>query len=219
MPSITAIMLLSAASLAAAQTTVMDMFLPGFEGKNLQASVVTAMTKPPSIQYFVQCAPGTDANDCGLGPGVTVDMAPGSYALAIDEMPSFTMSVACQVDHGTAVCTDMAAGPEANDPGTTTVTMTDFSAEEFFMPVTVTAGMEKLAAFTSGSSATASKPTQEAASSSSSVTRAPSAAASPSSGGAAPTSTTSAGGAAMPQITQHAVLAGVAALVGGAMVL
>lgn len=88
MSSITTLMVFSAAGLAAAQTTVMNMFLPGFEGKNLQASVVTAMTKPPSIEYFVECSKGTDANDCGLGPGVSVTMAPGSYALGLNEPPA-----------------------------------------------------------------------------------------------------------------------------------
>ncbi|KAK8138065.1 hypothetical protein PG984_001445 [Apiospora sp. TS-2023a] len=216
MPSITALMLLSAAGLAAAQTTIMDMFLPGFEGDNLEASVVTAMTKPPSIEYFVQCRKGTDANDCGLGPGVSVTMGPGSYAVGLNEPPAFTMSVNCQIEHQTAVCIRMAAGSEANDPGTETETMTDVNTADFFFPVAVTAGLEKLAAFTTGGSS-AAQPTQAAASSSS-VPGSASAAASPSSGGAAPTSS-STGGAALPQITQHAVLAGVAALVGGAMIL
>lgn len=91
MSSITALMLLSAAGLATAQTTVLNMFLPGFEGQDLQASVVTAMTKPPSIEYFVQCSKGAD--DCGLGPGVSVTMAPGSYALGLNEPPALYVEI------------------------------------------------------------------------------------------------------------------------------
>ncbi|KAK8055724.1 hypothetical protein PG993_000951 [Apiospora rasikravindrae] len=220
MSSITKLMLLSAAGLAAAQTTVMDLFLPGNEGDSFQASVVSAMTKPPKIEYFVTCAP--NAEDCGLGPGATVIMAPGSYAFGLNEPPAFTMSVNCEVEHYTGVCTHLVAGSEANDPGTETETMTDFKSEDFFMPVTVTGGLEKLAGFTAGSAASASQPLQTAAASSLSSAgagaAAASAAASPSSGGAAPTSS-STGGAALPLITQHAVLAGVAALVGGAMAL
>ena len=110
----------------------------------------------------------------------------------------------------------MADGPEANDPGTSTETITDIDTADLFMAVTITAGLEKLAAFTTGGSS-AAQPTQAAASSSSDP-RGASAAASLSSGVSAPTSS-STGGAALPQITQHAVLAGVAALVGGAMVI
>ncbi|KAK8088512.1 hypothetical protein PG997_003473 [Apiospora hydei] len=210
MPSIKALMLLSTAGLATAQTTFMNMFLPGSEGENFHASVV---------EYFVTCAP--NAEECGLGPGATVIMAPGSYAFGLNEPPAFTMSVNCEVEHYTGVCTKMVGGSEANDPGTKTETMTDFKSEDFFMPVTITGGLEKLAAFTDGSAA--SQPAQTAAASSSSgsgsgSSGAASAAASPSSGGAAPTSS-STGAAALPQITQHAVLAGVAALVGGAMAL
>ena len=86
MSPITTLVLLSAAGLAAAQTTVLDMFLPGVEGNNLQASVIAATSRPPSAQYFVQCAPGSD--ECGLGPGVTVSMAPGSYAFGLNEPPA-----------------------------------------------------------------------------------------------------------------------------------
>ncbi|KAK8050118.1 hypothetical protein PG994_011848 [Apiospora phragmitis] len=216
MSSITALVLFSAAGLAAAQTTGMNLFLPGVEGDNFQASVISAMTKPPMIEYFVKCAPNAD--DCGLGPGASVTMAPGSYAFGLNEGSAFTMSVNCEVEQDTAVCTHMAAGPEANEPGTATETMTDFNTDEFFQAVTITAGLEKLAAATGGSAA--SQPTQTVASSSSPSpsSGAASAAASPSSGGAAPTSS-STGGAALPQITQHAVLAGVAALMGGAMAL
>lgn len=131
-----------------------------------------------------------------------------------------TMSIRCEAEHQTAICTSMGAGSEANDPGTVTETMTDFSSEDLFKAVTVTAGLEKLTGGSSGGAVT--QPTQAASSSSgssSSGNGAASAAASPSSGGAAPTSTTSVGGAAVPQITQRAVLAGVAALVGGAMAL
>ncbi|KAK7940725.1 uncharacterized protein PG986_013112 [Apiospora aurea] len=218
MSSIKALMLLSAAGLATAQTTVMDMFLPGSEGENFEASVVSAMTKPPKIEYFVTCAP--NAEECGLGPGATVIMAPGSYAFGLNEPPAFTMSVNCEVEHSTGVCTKMVGGSEANDPGTETETMTDFKSEDFFMPVTVTGGLEKLAAFTDGSAAFQPAPTAAASSpsSGSGSSGAASAAASPSSGGAAPTSS-STGEATLPQITQHAVLAGVAALVGGAMAL
>ncbi|KAK7950869.1 GPI anchored cell wall protein [Apiospora aurea] len=162
MSSIKALMLLSAAGLATAQTTVMDMFLPGSEGENFEASVVSAMTKPPKIEYFVTFAP--NAEECGLGPGATVIMAPGSYAFGLNEPPAFTMSVNCEVEHSTGVCTKMVGGSEANDPGTETETMTDFKSEDFFMPVTVTGGLEKLAAFTDGSAACQPAPTAAASS-------------------------------------------------------
>lgn len=86
MPSVTTLYLLSAAGLAAAQTTVLNMFVPGVDGNNLQASVIAATSRPPSAKYFVQCAPGSD--ECGLGPGVTVSMAPGTYAFELNESPA-----------------------------------------------------------------------------------------------------------------------------------
>lgn len=74
------------AGVAAAQTTsVMSLFLPtyAFDPQPLVGSIVTAA--PTRIEYFVECAPDADANDCGVGPGISVTMQPGTYALGMTE--------------------------------------------------------------------------------------------------------------------------------------
>ncbi|KAK7756028.1 hypothetical protein SLS62_001971 [Diatrype stigma] len=212
--------------MAVAQTsTIMDLFLPKdiFDGQSFVGSVVAAA--PTRIEYFVTCPEGEDSDDCGLGPGVSVTMQPGTYALGLNMPPSFTMSERCEIDQETAICTASILGSEANDPGVETTTMTDVTTEDFFMPVTITAGLEKLAAATAtataagGSTAT---PAQSASDGGSSVTSPPTAASQTGSGastGAASSTGSVSTGAAAPCITRDAVLAGVVALVGGALAL
>ncbi|KAI9686853.1 MAG: hypothetical protein M1822_002606 [Bathelium mastoideum] len=148
-----------------AQTTSHTFFfLDGFDPQPLAASVITAA--PSSTEFLLACPSSVSAQDCGIGPAFTITHAPGpdeqdvwqfSYAPSGEE---FTMSDSCSVGHGTkAVCLESNGGKEANFPGSSTTTYEGASVQDMFLPVTITAGLEKLSSATnspSGSVATAS---------------------------------------------------------------
>ncbi|CAJ2499744.1 Uu.00g025970.m01.CDS01 [Anthostomella pinea] len=198
-----------------AQTTVMDLFLPGFDNQALVGSVMTA--NPTMAQYFVACPGGEDASDCGAGPGVTVTMRPGNYGLDIDGGDAVTMTEQCQIDQGTAICTASIGGTDANDPGVQTVTSTDIDSSDFFLAVTITAGLEKLAAATATGSTTASSGASSTAAAAKSGVSSTAAAQTSSGTGTSGAKATSVSTGGAPIATQHVVLAGVAALVGGVL--
>lgn len=49
------------AGTVAQSTSVTSLFLYGYEGQNIVASVISAA--PEETTYFVNCAPGTDGSD------------------------------------------------------------------------------------------------------------------------------------------------------------
>ncbi|RYO94312.1 hypothetical protein DL766_005148 [Monosporascus sp. MC13-8B] len=199
---------------AAQSSVVSSLFLPGFDSQSLVASIVTA--GPKMMEFFVECAPGVDANDCGAGPGVSVTMQPGTYELGINDPPAFTMSERCVIEQQKAVCTMSALGSEANDPGVETTTMEDITTADFFMPVTITAGFDVLAAATA---------TDAESTGGSTATPAQSADDSPVTPGpvgtetSASTQETSVSTGVAPRITRDAIVGGAAALVGAAFAL
>ena len=74
----------AAAGMAAAQSSMgSSLFMPAyaFEGsQTMVASIITAA--PTGAEFYVTCAPNED--DCGLGPGATVTMQPGTYGIGIN---------------------------------------------------------------------------------------------------------------------------------------
>lgn len=66
------------ASTMAQSTSVTSLFLYGTEGDNLQGSVMAV--SPGATTYFIECAEGTDASDCGLGGGNTFVNGPSTFA-------------------------------------------------------------------------------------------------------------------------------------------
>jgi Co/Zn/Cd efflux system component len=50
-----------AAGTMAQSTSVTSLFLYGYEGQNIVASVISAA--PEATSFFVNCAPGTDGSD------------------------------------------------------------------------------------------------------------------------------------------------------------
>lgn len=135
-----------------------------------------------------------------------------------------TMDTECHITSDTADCMQTVAGPEANDPGVMTGVFSGIS--DTYLPVTITAGLEKLSAGGSasasatGSSATSgtaepsgsatSGPSETGASASSSATRTGASASATSS--SASNSTESSG--AVAGAGQNLVLAGLAGVVG-----
>lgn len=133
-----------------------------------------------------------------------------------------TMDAECHITSDTADCMQTIAGPEANDPGVMTGVFSGIS--DTYLPVTITAGLEKLSAAgtasATGSSATSgtaepsgsatSGPSETGASASNSVTRTGASASATSS--SASNSTESSG--AVAGAGQNLVLAGLAGVVG-----
>lgn len=72
-----------AGSALAQSTTVANLYLYGFEGDNIVASVVAAA--PAATTYFISCGPGTDSTDCGFGPGLNFIEGPSTLGIHYTE--------------------------------------------------------------------------------------------------------------------------------------
>ncbi|KAL1865366.1 hypothetical protein Daus18300_007256 [Diaporthe australafricana] len=209
----------------AQSTSVTSLFLYGSEGDNIVASVISAA--PQETTYFVTCAAGTDGSDCGFGPGITFVDGPSTLGLHITEDGAFTMDVDCKVASQTATCVETDAGAEANDPGTMTQVLSDLSNS--MLPVTITAGLDKLqaggSATATGSSATTGTAEPTASASSGPTETGASASSTAKSSSATGTSTSSASSSAsttsgaVAGAGQNFVLAGLAGVVGLLMAL
>lgn len=82
-PSTFAVMSALAGSAIAQSTTVVDLYLYGYEGDDIAASVVDV--SPQATTYLVSCPPGTDSNDCGLGAGMTLVQGPSTIGVHYTE--------------------------------------------------------------------------------------------------------------------------------------
>lgn len=74
----------------------------------------------------------------------TVHNSPSKRGLANDSMIYSTLDVHCNIASETATCTETDAGPEANEPGTSTGLVSDIS--DSLLKVTITAGLDLLSA-------------------------------------------------------------------------
>lgn len=148
--------------LATAQTTTLSVPFYGFDTQAIDASIVAA--NPSATTMQLACPGGTDQNDCGLFPYMTLVYGPSTYHLdmAVGDASAFTGTMDCSRG-ATVICTEFATGSEANFPGSSTTT---YEGEDFAtLPVAVTAGAEKLAS--AQASATGSSSTRGSASGSS----------------------------------------------------
>ncbi|KAF4166924.1 hypothetical protein CNMCM6936_005833 [Aspergillus lentulus] len=148
---------LAAAGLVSAQNTVTSMLIYGADPQPLVASIVGS--DATATTYSINCSPGTDSSDCGMGPGLTLVAGPTTTVLKMDEPEEdFHWTVSCSVGGTTtAVCTETASGAAANFPG---VSSSIFSNNLPLMAVTITAGSGAGAGATSATaSATATATT------------------------------------------------------------
>ncbi|GKZ30289.1 hypothetical protein AbraIFM66950_008625 [Aspergillus brasiliensis] len=125
---------LAATSMVSATATVTSMFIFDTDPQPLVASIDATATT-----YSINCAPGTDSSDCGMGPGLTLIAEPTTTTMILDSPDEdFYYTCVCSVD-GTmrAVCTETASGADANFPGTSTTTVVGGLDP---IPVTITAG-------------------------------------------------------------------------------
>ncbi|GIK04370.1 hypothetical protein Aspvir_008451 [Aspergillus viridinutans] len=147
---------LAAAGLVSAQNTVTSMLIYGADPQPLVASIVGS--DATATTYSINCPPGTDSSDCGMGPGLTVVAGPTTTVLKMDEPEEDLCSVGGTT---TAACTETASGTGANFPD---VSSSTFSNDLPLMAVTITAG----AAGASATPATASAAATTAATTSAS---------------------------------------------------
>ncbi|KAF2621423.1 hypothetical protein BU25DRAFT_416092 [Macroventuria anomochaeta] len=126
---------------AAAQSTTLSIPFYGFDTQAIEASVVSA--NPSATTMQLACPSGTDSNDCGLFPYMTLVYGPSTYHLdmGVGDANAFTGTVDCSRG-ATVTCAEFATGSEANFPGSSTTT---YEGENIAaLPVTVTSGAEKL---------------------------------------------------------------------------
>ena len=139
----------NAQSAAAPITT--SLLVAGADKQPLAASVIGA--DRTATTYSINCPPGTDSNECGMGPGMTVTQFGTTAYAGLMSDPSFTYSWSCQLAGTTAAtCVQSAGGQSANFPGVETTTLS--ASEISLFPVTITAGQTKLAAATAASTTT-----------------------------------------------------------------
>ncbi|KAK3079390.1 hypothetical protein LTS18_004975 [Coniosporium uncinatum] len=164
---------------SAQSTSVTSFFLLNTDPQPLVASVIAA--NPAAATFYLTCPPGTDQNDCGYSPGITlIAPAPAPAPAAASSSPpssavwqahqstsDFHFTYSCDVTGTTsASCSESYGGSAANFPGATTETFSGAGEVRFF-PVTITAGLERLGAVSA--SATPSPPPSSSSSSSSSA--------------------------------------------------
>jgi len=154
---------LAIATFSSAQTTTVNLFIPGADQQPLVGSVAGA--DATATTYVFQCSPGTDSSDCGFGgEAVTLTQGPttAKYTFAPDVDTNgtvrFTGYFDCSIAGTTsAVCVESFGGIDANFPGISTEVYT--GSDFMYIPVTITAG----AAAGSGSIATTTSKTNSAA--------------------------------------------------------
>ncbi|OIW32210.1 hypothetical protein CONLIGDRAFT_260945 [Coniochaeta ligniaria NRRL 30616] len=204
----TALSILTAPSLAQAtsqaeSSSIVTLHLPNFDDQTILASVITA--NPTATSYLLTCPTDEPDDECGLGSGIRVLEGPSTLEVHMT-LGQITDDVTCSLSGDAADCDQSAKG---EDGMLTTGAMHYEGISSWAMPVTVTAGLEALTS-TSGSSTTISTSTTNAVSS----TGSSGSASTPT--GAAQSSKTSTAG--MVAVTGNAVVAGVAAVLGGMLV-
>ncbi|KAL2158890.1 hypothetical protein VTH06DRAFT_2920 [Thermothelomyces fergusii] len=180
--------LLVGAGFAAAQSTVVTVPLPDMEiPETIDASVVAAVPTATTYDLYdlYYCPPSADFSDCIALDKVELVYGPSTWEYTASVEDYFTAIANCELDLDmhTADCVET----QWEDGSSTVETLTDLAFT--MQPITVTAGLDKLAANTADPAA------------STTVTSPP-----PS-------------GGVPPQMTQNAVLVGAAVLVGGAMLM
>ncbi|KAJ5437899.1 uncharacterized protein N7458_008897 [Penicillium daleae] len=134
----TCIAILATVGFATAQTSVVSLFIPDTDPQPLAASLVAQGAG--TTTYSINCPPGTDGSDCGMGPGMWYTSGPKTVEWAMsDPADGFWGRIVCSMGGTTtAVCTEMMSGTGANFPGTSTGHLAQ--SDITLIPVTVTAG-------------------------------------------------------------------------------
>ncbi|CRJ91755.1 hypothetical protein HYQ45_013415 [Verticillium longisporum] len=227
--------LLAVFGVAAAEEAVVSLFIPLFAPNFVVASVVDVGADETT--FALACHSQVPQTECGISNPVQLVAGPSTMALTATleytSAPPMTITADCAINVAAneATCTQYQAESTMTYSESTIVSEID----AYYLPLTITAGAEKLSDVPTATTTPAILPAATETSTGTSATPADSSSESPSessdessavadesstttAAGEAAT-TTEAGNAALPRMTQNVVLAGVAAVVGGAMVL
>ncbi|KAK3906304.1 hypothetical protein C8A05DRAFT_29807 [Staphylotrichum tortipilum] len=134
---------------AAESTTVVQILIPMVDAQAIDASVISA--GPTATSYFLACPSGAPSDECGLASGLTVLYGPSTmeYAMSFttqlegdSSIASYSATVNCKLNPAKqkADCT----GSLNEDGITTTLSETIPNYTSYVVPITVTAGADKL---------------------------------------------------------------------------
>ncbi|KAH8590681.1 hypothetical protein B0O99DRAFT_691242 [Bisporella sp. PMI_857] len=139
----TAIVALALVGVSSAQSTV-SLFIAGADSMPLIASAIASDSS--ATTFAVQCAPGTEGNDCGIPGGFVMTQGPDRARYTVSDntevnsttVIAFTAEIDCSLAGTTsAVCVASYGGDEANFPGKETTT---FNQDDMvFQTATLTA--------------------------------------------------------------------------------
>ncbi|KAM7203492.1 hypothetical protein V8F33_002112 [Rhypophila sp. PSN 637] len=177
-----------------ASTSVVTLTLPEFAPKTIHGSVISVTNG--ATAYSLGCPSSVKSDNCTF-PGFTAVEGPGTLSWEIN-MTSETVHVECKVTTDVGTCTQSPAfGPGASGQVSGVETTVISTINTFATAVTITAGLEKLAQQTGSPTTTTNRPTGD--------------------DGSKTTATSASSTGGVPRNTQQALLAGVAALAGGAI--
>ncbi|KAK1148171.1 hypothetical protein N8T08_010815 [Aspergillus melleus] len=129
---------LALVGLVAAKDPVSSMFVYGADEQPLVASIIGNDATVTS--YNINCRPGTDKDDCGMGAGMTLLAEDSTTTYMMDDPTGGTFfAIICSVDEkkSTAVCRATVSSASGSSSGLhTSTTTTSFSR----LPVTITGG-------------------------------------------------------------------------------
>ncbi|CEI40375.1 hypothetical protein FVEN_g1699 [Fusarium venenatum] len=211
------------ATVAAAQTTTVNFFLPGFDDQPLVGSVVAVKGEATSVA--INCREGTDPSDCGIQEERTIVGGPSTMDISYSYSPPeeyggglIDQRTGCKLDpkNDVAFCSVEATNVISGVTESMATSTALSGYKQLIMPITITAGAEKLNG--GDASATASASDSEATTADKPKDTGAQATGSATTSGADADATPSAvesDNAAGPMMTQNAILAA-AAIVGGA---
>ncbi|KAH6996404.1 hypothetical protein BKA56DRAFT_571388 [Ilyonectria sp. MPI-CAGE-AT-0026] len=211
-----------------AQSTTVNVFLPMYDAQDLEASIVAADSAKTT--FAINCPKGADSNDCGITEAQTFIYGPSTFYMSSSYSDSvygsYVQEITCQFEPKKDLATCAVSVVEDVDSSTFASTSSIITSGylDMLIPVTVTAGANKLVdsetASETGSETTAAAPASTTGSTAAATGSASGSESTSASGSDSAASTpTASDNAAGAMVTQNAVLAGAAVLVGGALLL
>ncbi|KAL6710613.1 hypothetical protein ACN47E_008661 [Coniothyrium glycines] len=154
------IALVSFLASAACAADVVSFLFPG--GADSEAVATIESANPSTTQFRIACPTGTDAAECGWGPGIDYTVISRTHYEASITIEDVAMSFACEAaSGGQAVCTVDQAGPNSLGAVVATLSGTDAA----FITATVVQGASLLSGGTAASATSGPVSTRAPASS------------------------------------------------------
>ncbi|RDL40485.1 uncharacterized protein BP5553_00464 [Venustampulla echinocandica] len=141
-PTTISVLGLAMAGLSLAQTSTVNLYMPGFDANSFVASV--AGSDKAATTYAITCAPTVSLRDCGMRSAILLTEGPATakftMSAEVDEKGelAFTGYIDCSLAGTTsAVCVESFGGKDANFPGISTETYS--GTDVLYQPVLITA--------------------------------------------------------------------------------